>query len=261
MTPTPLTFEEHCAGIESAVARMARWSEEAGPDSPVPTCPGWDVRDLLAHQGMVHRWATAVVGGEDHRGVDTDGAEAEGRAAGDPVAWLRAGATALLDALRSAPEDLEAFTFLKQAPPARLFWARRQDHETTIHALDALAARDGRRPAADDAWFGAGHALDGIDELLVGFWQRRSSGPRAPRGGEYRALVAAGSDARWLLDVGTDSVGTRRLEADEPGPDAATSVLRGDAVDLYLALWNRGGRVDDADDLLARWHDGGSVRW
>jgi uncharacterized protein (TIGR03083 family) len=261
VTHTPLTFEEHCAGIESAVLRMARWSEEAGPDTPVPTCPGWDVRDLLAHQGMVHRWATAVVAGEDRRSVDTDGFEAEGRAAGDPVAWLRAGATELLAVLRSAPEDLEAFTFLKQAPPARLFWARRQDHETTIHALDALAARDRRRPTADDAWFGAELALDGIDELLAGFWQRRSSGPRAPRGGEYAALVAAGAGGRWLLDIGTDCVRARHLGADEPGPDAAASVLGGDAVDLYLALWNRGGRVDDPDGLLGRWQDGGSVRW
>ena len=60
---------------------MAVWSRAAGADAPVPTCPGWTVRDLLAHQGMVHRWATAVVRGDDPAGVDDTAIEAEGRAA------------------------------------------------------------------------------------------------------------------------------------------------------------------------------------
>lgn len=261
MTHSPLTVEEHCAGIEEAVERMARWSTAAGLDTAVPTCPGWDVRDLLAHQGMVHRWATAVVRGEDRRAVDTDGFQAAGAVSPDPVAWLRAGAADLLEALRAAPDDLEVFTFLKEAPPPRLFWARRQHHETTIHALDALAAEAARAPAAGDAWFAAATAIDGIDELLVGFWQRRSSGPRAPEGRPYTALVTADTGHRWRLDVGAESVRTRRLDADDevPGKDAA--VLSGPAVDLYLALWNRGGGVDDPDQLLARWRGGGSVVW
>ena len=104
----------------------------------MPTCPGWTVRDLLAHQGMVHRWATAVVRGDDPATVDDAAIEAEGRAAPDPVGWLLDGAAALVDALQAAPDDLAVMTFLKEAPPARQFWARRQCHETTVHALDAL---------------------------------------------------------------------------------------------------------------------------
>ncbi len=146
MTLAPPTVEEHLAGIDAAVDRMAVWSRAAGPDAPVPTCPGWTVRDLLAHQGMVHRWATAVVRGDDPRGVDDTALEAEGRGASDPVGWLLDGADPLVTALRAAPDDLDVMTFLKEAPPARLFWARRQCHETTVHALDALAAREARRP-------------------------------------------------------------------------------------------------------------------
>ena len=72
--------------------------------------------------------------------VDDAALEAEGRAAADPVGWLLDGAAPLVDALQSAPDDLAAMTFLKEAPPARAFWARRQCHETTVHALDALSA-------------------------------------------------------------------------------------------------------------------------
>ena len=144
MTSGYPTVEQHLAGIDAAVDRMAVWSRAAGPDAPVPTCPGWTVRDLLAHQGMVHRWATAVVRGDDPAGVDDAALEAEGRATPDPVGWLIDGAQPLVDALRAAPDDLAVMTFLKAAPPARAFWARRQCHETTVHALDALSALEAR---------------------------------------------------------------------------------------------------------------------
>ncbi len=110
------TVEDHLAGIDAAVDRMAVWSRAAGPDAPVPTCPGWSVRDLLAHQGMVHRWATAVVAGEDPRGVDVTALEAAGRSATDPVGWLLDGAAPLVAAVRAAPDDLDVMTFLAQAP-------------------------------------------------------------------------------------------------------------------------------------------------
>ena len=70
-------------------------------------------------------------------------------------------------------------TFLKDAPPARAFWARRQCHETTVHALDALSALEARPLTADDVWLTDALAADGVDELLVGFWQRRTKGPRS----------------------------------------------------------------------------------
>jgi uncharacterized protein (TIGR03083 family) len=261
MTPAPLTVEEHLTGLEVAAGRLAGWAEAAGPDAEVPTCPGWRVRDLLAHQGMVHRWATAVVRGVDQAAVDADGLVAEGLRAEDPVAWLRDGAHDLLTALRDAPEDLEVFTFLKEAPPARVFWARRQHHETTVHALDALSALEARFPTPADAWFGDAAALDGIDELLVGFWQRRTKGPRAPEDGAYSALVSAGSGEHWCLDVTAESTRTRRLDTSEPGAGGDVRVLSGSPVDLYLALWNRGGDVEDPTGLVELWRDGGSIRW
>ena len=65
----------------------------------------------------------------------------EGIDAADPLDWLGDGAIDLVTALVRAPDDLEAPVFLHDAPAPREFWARRQCHETTIHAVDALAAR------------------------------------------------------------------------------------------------------------------------
>ncbi|MCZ9346869.1 maleylpyruvate isomerase N-terminal domain-containing protein, partial [Streptomyces sp. TRM76130] len=40
---------------------LASAAEAAGSDAEVPHCPGWRVRDLVAHTGAVHRWAASFV--------------------------------------------------------------------------------------------------------------------------------------------------------------------------------------------------------
>jgi uncharacterized protein (TIGR03083 family) len=259
MTHDAPPLEDYLTGIADAADRLASWCTDAGLDAPVPTCPGWNVRDLLAHQGMVHRWAAATLRGEDPLAYDDVAVEAVGRTHGDPTAWLRAGADDLLTALREAPDDLRVMTFLKEAPPARRFWARRQLHETTIHALDALSAREQRLPVATDAWFGPSVALDGVDELLVGFWQRARSGPRADP--PYVALVAAASGDQWELEVGPQRVTTHRGTAATGPTTVPQATISGTPVDLYLALWNRGGRVDDPAGLLGQWRASGAITW
>ena len=84
------------------------------------------------------------------------------------------GHAALLEALRAAPPDLRAMRFLNDAPPPREFWARRQAHETTVHAVDALAAKLGRWPRADETDVEPRSRIDGLDELLRGFFTQRS---------------------------------------------------------------------------------------
>jgi uncharacterized protein (TIGR03083 family) len=256
MHPELPSVDDYVASLDAAVDRMAVWSRAAGPEAPVPTCPGWTVRDLLAHQGMVHRWATAVVRA-DPAGIDDVAVETEGRAVGNPVAWLLDGAGPLVAALQAAPDDLAVMTFLQQAPPARQFWARRQCHETTVHALDALAARDQRPLTGDDVWLNADLATDGVDELLVGFWQRRTKGPRSET--PYTATVSVTDGPAWRLDVSAQAPVTRRLDPHDGVPGART--LSGTAADLYLALWNRGGAVDDRTGLLDEWRERAAVTW
>ena len=53
---------------------------------------------------------------------------------------------------------------------------------------------------------------------------------------------------------------TRRRESGDGIPTGART-LSGSARDLYLALWNRGGAVDDPTGLLAAWGEGGAISW
>ncbi len=142
-------FIEHLADEGE---RLAAAAGRVGWDTPVPRTD-WNVRDLVTHIGGVHRWAGDVVrtGATD---LDTAAGQDVGRGPGDDelLEWFVAGHAALVSALRCAPPDLAAATFLP-APSPLHFWARRQAHETAIHRADADAAcrravdlRSGVRP-------------------------------------------------------------------------------------------------------------------
>ncbi len=254
--PTSLPFDDHVAALETAGARLVDLAVGAGMDAPVPTCPAWVVRALVAHQAMVHRWATAHVQGDDPSDVPTQ--TAIRTTVADLPTYFSEGHAALVAALRAAPIDLAAMTFLDDAPPPREFWARRQAHETTIHMVDALAASLGRVPNADEAGVDPGLAVDGIDELMRGFFTRGRS--KLYDGTVYRfAVEPRDADRRWIVEV------AERLTVepgDPPAGDVAATIT-GTAVELYLALWNRGAdvAVTGRSEVLERWGATQRVSW
>jgi uncharacterized protein (TIGR03083 family) len=236
--PTQLTVARHLEGLRDAMLAFVRYADRAGLSAPVPTCPDWTVRDLVAHQGMVHRWAAALVVGRHLDAEATKRFERQGRSHSDPLAWLREGAIELARAIHDAADGAGTAVFLNDAPGPRAFWARRQCHETTVHAVDALAAALGRPPRADEVWIHEDIATDGIDELMAGFLTRPISKLRCDEEG---LLLVAPDDADdvWEVVLGPrPAVTTRRtsVEGWDPDPDWE---LTGTAVDLYLRLWNR----------------------
>jgi uncharacterized protein (TIGR03083 family) len=251
--PTDLTSARHLEGLRAAMVPFVRNADRAGAAASVPTCPGWTVLDLVAHQGMVHRWAAAILRGESTLDDEADAMEAEGRAAADPWEWLRDGAVDLAATITRAPADSKVPVFLNDAPPPRAFWARRQCHETTIHAVDALSAVLGRYPRAEDTWIDTDIAVDGIDELLAGFLTRPRSRLRYD---DDARLVVAPDDAPdwWLVELGPHPAITTRRSGPRVSGDWE---LAGSAVDLYLSLWNRTAR-EDIDDT---WHERAVVTW
>jgi uncharacterized protein (TIGR03083 family) len=249
--PTDLPLTRHLDGLRDAMVAFVRYADRAGLQAPVPTCPDWTVRDLVAHQGMVHRWATALVRGEAD--IDPDAFEAQGRDSADPLEWLREGVIDLAETLTRAPADTVAPVFLNDAPAPREFWARRQCHETTVHAVDALAASLGRLPTAHETWIDPALAIDGIDELLGGFLTRPRSRLRCDEDG---VLVVAPDDGPdwWRVDVGPRPAVTSR----RTGPrESGDWELEGTAVDLYLSLWNRTRR----EGLDGAWRERAAVTW
>ncbi|MFF3636006.1 maleylpyruvate isomerase family mycothiol-dependent enzyme [Streptomyces sp. NPDC002250] len=230
---------------------LAAAAELAGTDAKVPTCPGWQVRDLLRHTGAVHRWAAGIVA-DGHtaprplpEGPDLDGAEL--------VTWYRDSHRRLVETLAGAPADLDCWTFHPAPCPSPLaFWTRRQAHETTVHRHDAEAARGG--PATPVA---TGFAADGVDELLRGFHARARSRVRTdrPRVLRIRALDA-GADAVWTVRLSEQPPVTSR-DADAE----ADAELAGAAERLYLALWNRAPLPDMTGDraLAALWRENSGI--
>ncbi|GAA3490885.1 maleylpyruvate isomerase family mycothiol-dependent enzyme [Streptomyces cremeus] len=245
---------EHIESLSREGQLLARSAEVAGTSAEVPTCPGWRVRDLVRHTGMVHRWATEYVtrGHREYRPgagePDLDGPEL--------LSWFREGHAGLVAALRGAPADLECWTFLP-APSPLAFWARRQAHETAVHRMDAASAAGcevGDVPAE--------FAADGIDELLVAFHARDRSRVRPAKPGTLRIRPTDGPPGTvWTVRLSPD--GPPRTVRDDRGP--ADTELSGSAGALYAVLWNR-APVDAVSlsgnpRLAALWRESSPITW
>ncbi|MGW1885962.1 maleylpyruvate isomerase family mycothiol-dependent enzyme [Streptomyces sp. NPDC001970] len=235
---------------------LAGAASKAGTDAAVPTCPGWQVGDLLRHTGMVHRWATAFVV-EGHTAYHPDAGEPD--LDGDELLeWFREGHGLLVAALTDAPDDLDCWSFLP-APSPRAFWARRQAHETAVHRVDAEAALGEGGPLATSAAVPARLAADGIDELLCAFHARSRSRVRTDAPRTFR-VRATDTDDVWTVHLSQEPARTDRTGA---GP--ADCELGGPAGRLYLALWNRlplTAVTVTGDTALARlWGKKSAITW
>ena len=252
--PTSLTLEQHLMAIAASGRRLGVLARSAGEEAKVPTCPAWNVQALLAHQTMVHRWATAHLTGSDPSAVAS---QTEIRRSVDNLdEFYHEGLERLLRAVEDAPEDLKATTFLNDAPPARRFWARRQAHETTVHMVDALSADVGRWPTVDEANIDHELAFDGIDELLAGFFTRGRS--KLYDGDVFTIAVQPDEgDRQWIVEVAE-----QLTVVAEPAVDPALTIS-GSAAAIYLGLWNRSDDLVLAGDLtlVDRWRQTQKVRW
>jgi uncharacterized protein (TIGR03083 family) len=205
---------------------LSQAAADAGPDAPVPACPGWHVRELLRHTGAIHRWATAFVA-EGHRSPRRPAPAPEDLTATALLKWFDEGHGTLVETLRTAPTDVECWSFLP-APAPLAFWARRQAHETAIHRFDAETAHGGDGVAFDPEF-----AADGIDEMLTGFHGRRSSKVRTDTPRTLRFRTTDTGDV-WTVRLSAEPPVTTRDASGEADCEVA-----GAAGELYPALWNR----------------------
>ena len=262
MSPVPAWFDrmvEIPEFIEHLADEGVRLATSAGRlewDTPVPRTD-WTVRDLVTHVGGVHRWASDVVC-TGATALDTAVSRSVGRGPGDSelLEWFVTGHRALVSALRAAPPDLAAGTFLC-APSPLHFWARRQAHETAIHRADADAANGELSNYAPE------FAQDGITELLHGFAARKS----VTIDRKATILLDATDGPSWLVSLSGEEIHAETIDdvarASFSGADAAQADVRGSSSDLYLWLWNRDSPVilSGSQAVADLWAATVRVRW
>ncbi|WP_344647404.1 maleylpyruvate isomerase family mycothiol-dependent enzyme [Cryptosporangium japonicum] len=223
---------DHAAALVEQDRRFADILRGADLTTPVPTCPGWSLTQLLRHLGRGHRWAAQII--RERRVEPIDPRAVEG---GKPPAdaegaleWVAGGGSVLLDAVALDP-DAPVWTAVGPRPAS--WWIRRRLHESTVHRADAAIALGVPYPLAPEL------AADGVTEwveLLV------ARGERPVADGESLHLHATDVDAEWTLR------GTASGLAFEPSHTKATAALRGPATDLLLAITRR--RDDSALELF-----------
>lgn len=209
--------------------------------APVPTCPDWNLRDLVHHVGRVHHWATTILrtgAGPNHPSVRAEDGEDIGE-------WYAERLQQLLDTLAHTDPDTPTWGCGPRYVTAR-FWSRRQVHETGMHRVDAELAI-GRSPVIDPLL-----AVDGVSEvfdvMMPRVAERTGTTPTLPA---PVLLDCTDRPERWLLrseDANGSPATPEALGPDLPDDVAATAVaaVRGRASDLWLALWRRDAAAGSA---------------
>jgi uncharacterized protein (TIGR03083 family) len=214
------------------------------PSTPVPTCPGWSLDQLFRHVGRGDRWAAQIVAERVDHPLDPRAVE-NGKPPPDPdeaLSWLHGGAQRLIDAVEQTGVETPVWTFL--GPRPAYWWVRRRLHEATVHRADAALALGLDYALAPEL------AADGIGEWLERVASQAGGGEASLPLQDGRILQLRATDP----GVGVGGRWTIRSDAGRiswsHGEDNGTAALRGDAVDLLLALLRR-VRVDDTDIALS----------
>jgi uncharacterized protein (TIGR03083 family) len=226
---------DYVAAIAAGRDAVVEAARSAGPDAGVPTAHRWVVRDLVVHLGNVHDWAASVLrtGVEQPQVFDAEPAGI-GTGFDELLVWYAARAAALLDLLMGdqVPDETPVWTFGPDDVAATAaFWPRRQAHEVTMHAVDAMLAAG--RPVAD-VLLGLDPALssDGIDEVLTVMLPRVAMYVPRPALPGRLALVAADTEDRWVLE--------RDGQIDAAARDSeVAATLVGPGAALFALLWRR----------------------
>ncbi|MEU9060437.1 maleylpyruvate isomerase family mycothiol-dependent enzyme [Streptomyces sp. NPDC048430] len=236
---TLLAHVRYCDEILVQTDLLGALVKDADLTGRVPTCPDWNLRELVVHVGGAHRWAGEIIRRRaadaipDDQVPDTSGPAGGGA---DALAeWLAAGAAATVDALREAGPDTEVWTWGWERRTA--FWARRMAHETAVHRADAALAAGTAYEVAP------GLAADTITEWLqiVAFAQTQGDPEAAELRGGGRSLHLHATDvpgAEWLIEFGEDGFTWRHAHG------KATVALRGPLTELMLAF-NRRQKPDE----------------
>lgn len=232
---TALSHDRRCAEIVAQIDLLRATIDGADLTVPVPSCPGWNVGQLLRHLGGGQRWAEETVRTRatgplsDEHFRDLSAYTREDPAVLGP--WLAEGAERLAATLREAGPDAELWTPIAGGTTA--FYARRFTHETVIHRADATLALGAEFTLDPEV------AVDAVDEWMelgslpfhfeVHPWMRELLAP----GRTIHLHATDVADAEWVVDLTGDRIAWRRAH------EKAAVAIRGPLVDLLLVTYKR----------------------
>jgi len=212
-------IEEHSATLRRTVATAP------DPLAAVPSCPDWQLPDLIAHLTVVHRfWTAAVTAGPGF--VPTAVEPESGLSPEQALARSEEATAAMLTALRKSGPQQPCWTWWPGtgAPQDTGAVARHQVQEAAVHTYDAQLAVGAPLPVAEPV------AVDGIDEFLTLSWGTAGPWPHAPA----RVRLRTDEGPSWLAEL--TSAGVQPIAPDD-GP--VTLELAAPASELLLALHRR----------------------
>ena len=218
-----------CLGAITTVSRATADLAEGHFERPVTSCPGWTVRDAIAHLVEVHAfWATVV----ERRAREEPSLEAPVVEDGALLATYRRGADHLVDVLGAADQSAPVWTW---APTQQdvAFISRHQVQEALVHGWDVAHAVGAAWSIAPDL------ADDAVEEFLSVSMSREDGWTKsaaAPLDGVV-TLRGAESGAQWSVRDGA----TAGTIVHRPGPAEGAVVLEAPSGDLLLWLF---GRID-----------------
>jgi uncharacterized protein (TIGR03083 family) len=219
-----MDFDRYLDALQADAALLAK-TARADLTLPVPSCPGWSVRDVVTHLATVyqHKIACMRLGREPESWPPTP-------PAGDPVDWLEASLAELVGELVDRGPAAPSYTWFEEDQTVG-FWYRRMAQETAVHRVDVQLAFGPPTPVDADI------AADGIDEVLNSFIAGDWSDLPLP--GPTRVVAVRADDQVWSVTLHPESVVIGRTAPVDPDFS-----LTGSPNAVLLSLWHR---VKDAD--------------
>lgn len=201
-------------------------AHDAQHGTPVPSCPGLLLGEVLRHLGSLSR----VVRGWLLDGRPPEEWQSE-PVPGQPLAeYLGSGMEALLSALSSRDPSVPAETWWP-GDPTWGFWQRRLAHEATVHRADVQGAAGVAVTAvAEDL------AVDGIDEALH-LWLGYRLGRLGVTATRPAAVTVEAGGQAWRVYADRATAEVHRV--DDSATVSADGHVSGVPMQVYLWLWGR----------------------
>ncbi|RJQ69526.1 maleylpyruvate isomerase family mycothiol-dependent enzyme [Pseudonocardiaceae bacterium YIM PH 21723] len=211
-----LGFDRYCDVITAQSELLVTQLAGADLRTPVPSCPEWNLGQLLRHLGGAQRWATEIIRTGQQADEDLfDMRDLSRFTDEDPAVvlpWLRAAGTELAEMLRKTGPGVPTWTPAPGQDSGSDFFARRGAHETAVHRADAVLAM------GKDYWLESDVAADAVEEWL-------ELGHQPPLVHGTLAFEATDTVDRWAVGQG--------------GSGPATVTVRGPVATLLLVIYRR----------------------